>query len=367
YIIMVLEHLSLLNFKNIAQGELDFSNSLNCFVGPNGSGKTNILDAIHYLSLTRSAVGVSDLQCVKHEGENFFIVKGNYITPQGRAEQISVSYRRSSGKKVMRGGKEYDRLMNHIGLIPVVMISPCDTYLISEAADERRRFLNTHLSQTDAEYMATLSRYNSLLIERNRLLKNPIGFDDVLVILNEQMADLATVIYHKRAAFVEQLAPIVAEYYCAISGDTETAGVAYRSALSSESMIDILHRTMERDYVLGYTSFGVHRDELDLFIGDYPIRRYGSQGQQKSMLIAMRLAQAKMVERTNAQKVILLLDDIFDKLDSSRVRNLIQLVSSEDFGQIFITDSNKVRLESIVECFSSDYKLFTVSQGEIIP
>ncbi|MEG0602625.1 MAG: DNA replication and repair protein RecF, partial [Mucinivorans sp.] len=258
-------------------------------------------------------------------------------------------------------------LMNHIGLIPVVMISPCDTYLISEAADERRRFLNTHLSQTDAEYMATLSRYNSLLIERNRLLKNPIGFDDVLVILNEQMADLATVIYHKRAAFVEQLAPIVAEYYCAISGDTETAGVAYRSALSSESMIDILHRTMERDYALGYTSSGVHRDELDLFIGDYPIRRYGSQGQQKSMLIAMRLAQAKMVEMTNAQKVILLLDDIFDKLDSSRVRNLIQLVSSEDFGQIFITDSNKVRLESIVECFSSDYKLFTVSQGEIIP
>lgn len=362
---MVLNHLSLLSFKNIAQAEIDFSSSLNCFVGDNGSGKTNVLDAIHYLSITRSALGMSDAQCVRH-GDSFFMAKGTYAAPVDRTEQISVSYRRQTGKKVMRSGKEYDRLMNHIGLIPLVMISPADTYLISESGEERRKFLNTHLSQIDAEYMAALSHYNTLLAERNKLLKNPLGFDEVLCIINEQMAKAGTEIYEKRAAFVERLAPVVAEYYRTISQDTESVDITYRSALVDCSMLELLERNTERDYMLGFTSSGIHRDDMELTIAGYPIRRYGSQGQQKSMLVALRLAQAKILEQINPENnAIMLLDDVFDKLDMQRVENLIALVSGEHFGQIFITDSNKVRLEAIVERFASDYKLFTVKEGEI--
>ncbi|MEG0162296.1 MAG: DNA replication and repair protein RecF, partial [Mucinivorans sp.] len=237
---------------------------------------------------------------------------------------------------------------------------------ISESGEERRKFLNTHLSQIDPQYMAALARYNSLLSERNRLLKSPMGFEEVLEILNIQLSEVGTTIYEKRAHFVDQLAPIVADYYRFISGDNETVHMSYRSALASESMADILHRTTERDYALGFTSSGIHRDDLELTIASYPIRRYGSQGQQKSMLIAMRLAEAKLVEGNNDHKVILLLDDIFDKLDTSRVENLIELVSHENFGQIFITDSNKVRLETIIERFSIDYKVFTILHGDII-
>lgn len=362
---MVLDHLSLLNFKNIEQAEIDFSTSLNCFVGANGSGKTNVLDSIHYLSLTRSASSMSDLQCVRQGDTNFFIVKGSYTYPDERSEQISVSYRRQGGKKVIRNGKQYDRLMDHIGLVPVVMIAPSDNYLISESGDERRKFLNTHLSQADPHYMAALARYNLLLAERNRLLKNPQGFDEILDILNTQMADVAAVIHSKRRDFVLRIAPVVSCYYRAISGDRETVNVRYRSALSDEPLLDILRRNAQRDYALGYTSSGIHRDELELTILDMPIRRYGSQGQQKSMLIALRLAEAKVMESDSSDKAILLLDDIFDKLDMERVENLIELVSSEDFGQIFITDSNKVRLEGIVARFAADYKLFTLEKGEI--
>lgn len=361
---MYLEHLSLLNFKNITTAELDFSASLNCFVGSNGAGKTNILDAVHYLSLTRSSLGMSDAQCVEH-GENFFMIKGHYRLPDQRSEQISVSYKRSSGKKVMRSGKEYDRLMNHIGLIPVVMVSPSDTALISESGEERRRFFNTHLSQIDNIYMESLARYNSLLAQRNKLLKSPSGYDEILDILSEQLSDVGAVIYDKRADFTARLSPLVSKYYSQISSDSETVRIEYRSSLAEKPLRELLTENLSKDYALGFTSVGIHRDELLLSIKDYPIRRYGSQGQQKSLLVALRLAEAKIVQQHSGKNAILLLDDVFDKLDIERVGNLIGLVSGEDFGQIFITDSNKVRLEGILGQFASEYRLFCVDGGEV--
>lgn len=361
---MTLSHLSLVQFKNIEAAELDFSPVLNCLVGANGSGKTNVLDAIHYLSITRSAVGMSDAQCVRH-GDDFFMVKGSYESE--RVEQISVSYRRAGGKKLMRGGKEYERLVDHIGLIPVVVIAPGDTHLISESGDERRRFLNTHLSQVDGEYLVHLSRYNGLLAERNRLLKNPHGFDEVISILGEQLSVQGHAIYQKRAAFVAQWAPLVGEYYAAISGDTEQVAVGYRSVLSAQKMEQLLAASLQKDYILGHTSVGVHRDELELTIGGHPIRRYGSQGQQKSMLIALRLAQAKAVERATGRRAILLLDDVFDKLDAGRVKRLIALVSGAAFGQIFVTDSSTERLEEVAGALQTEFLIFDVSQGAITP
>ena len=362
---MTLSHLSLTQFKNIEEAELDFSPVLNCLVGPNGSGKTNVLDAIHYLSITRSAVGLSDAQCVRH-GDDFFVVKGTYAAAE-RAEQISVSYKRAAGKKLMRGGKEYERLVDHIGLIPVVVVAPGDTHLISESGDERRRFLNTHLSQVDGDYLVRLGRYNGLLAERNRLLKNPSGFDEVISILGEQLSAEGEAIHTKRAAFVAEWAPVVAEYYAVVSGDAERVEASYRSALSERPMAELLEAALQKDYILGHTSAGVHRDELELTIGGRPIRRYGSQGQQKSMLIALRLAQAKAVERATGRKAILLLDDVFDKLDAERVERLIRLVSGEAFGQIFVTDSSTVRLEEVAGSLTTDFSLFDVVQGKITP
>lgn len=361
---MVLKELSIINFKNLDTGDILFSRSLNCFVGQNGSGKTNILDAIYYLSLTKSAFGVSDMQCTRH-GEDFLILKGSYQIDTERNETITCSYKRAAGKKVKRGAKEYERLSEHIGLFPVILVAPQDTALIAEAGDERRRFLNAFLSQIDSEYLMFLMRYNSLLSERNKLLKNSTGFDEMLDIFNFQLSQVGTKIYERRREFVARLAPIVASYYKAISGDKEQVTIEYISQLNQKSLGELLRENLQRDMAIGHTSTGIHRDDLQLTIGGYPIRRYGSQGQQKSLIIALRLSQAKIIEEHCGRKALLLLDDVFDKLDMERVENLIELVAGENFGQIFITDSNKVRLEGIVEKFAADYKLFTIDKGAI--
>lgn len=361
---MSLESISITNYKNIESSELIFSSSLNCFVGANGSGKTNILDAIHYLSLTKSAIS-ADKDSVNCDSE-FFIIQGKYSTPlSDQVESITASYKRGSKKKISRGSKEYDKLSDHIGRFPLVMIAPQDSALVSSAPDYRRRFLNAFASQIDAQYLSLMMRYNAVVVSRNTLLKNPNSQEEVIDIISEQLADLGSRIHSLRTAYIQQLAPIVEHYYALISGKRERIEIAYKSQLNQESMLEQLRRNMKRDLILGYTSVGVHRDDIELTMNSHPIKAYGSQGQQKSLLIAIKLAEAKLIGEKCGKSAILLLDDVFDKLDMNRVENLISLVASNEFGQIFITDSNKVRLGQIAKKFDSTSKVFEVDGGEI--
>lgn len=363
---MYLESLSITQYKNIDFEELNFSSSLNCFVGVNGSGKTNILDAIHYLSLTKAAAALPDKRCVKHDKE-FFLLKGKYCSMDESLQyNISASYQRNRRKKFMHSGKEYERLSEHIGRFPLVMVSPQDVALISEAAQHRRNFMNTLFSQVDSSYLQQMVRYNAILEQRNSLLKNFGGDSTVLEIISDQLSYAGQRIYEMRGALIKQLSPIVAEFYSAISGDREQITVRYDSRLHEAPMSELLRQNLERDIVLGYTSRGIHRDDIELLMDDYPIRGMGSQGQQKSLLLAIKLAEAKMIEKLCGKKALLLLDDVFDKLDMTRVENLVKLVSGEGFGQIFITDANKIRLEGIVERFDKNYKMFELLDGKII-
>ncbi len=364
---MVLERISILDFRNIAEADLAFSPNVNCMVGDNGTGKTNLLDAIYYLSMSKSAFGLADPMAVRH-GADFFMLGGHYALGD-RRETITCSYSRTAKgrtagvKTLKRSGKEYDRLSEHVGLLPVVISSPSDTLLITEVAEERRRWLDSFLSQTDREYLNVIMRYNRLLQERNRLLKTG-GMADVMEVIEMQMGDAAALVHRKRAEITERFAPLVADYYRLLSDDREKVGIRYRSKLEDKPFADLLAASRERDYMTGHTNVGPHRDDLEMTIGDSPIRRYGSQGQQKSLLLALKLAQFDLLrEMRGGLKPILLLDDVFDKLDLGRVQQLIQMVSSERFGQIFITDSNKVRLEGLLPQLTEEYRLFEVRDG----
>ncbi len=361
---MYLESISINQFKNLELAELSFSPSLNCFVGHNGSGKTNVLDAIHFLALTKSSIAIADKACVLHE-KDFFIIKGKYEAfSEDNTQNITVSYQKNKRKKVMFSGKEYEKLSDHIGRFPLVMVSPGDVALISDTAAVRRQFMNTFFSQIDAEYLSLMIKYNGILAQRNSLLKSSCGEGIVLDIVSEQLSDVGQAIFSLRAKHISQLSPIVAEFYKAISGDNETISVQYISKLHEQPLLNLLKENTRRDVALGYTSCGIHRDDISLNMNDYPIRGIGSQGQQKSLLLALKLAEAKIMAEKCGRKAILLLDDVFDKLDMARVENLVQLVAGEDFGQIFITDANKVRLEGIVERFDTNYKMFELSEGE---
>ncbi len=361
---MVLQQLSILNFKNIAEATLSFSPNINCLVGDNGTGKTNLADAVYYLSMCKSSIGLTDGQSIRH-GEEFFLLDGRYLLGDHTHEQVVCSFKRGGNKLVKRNGKEYERVSEHIGLLPLVLASPADTALIQESGDERRRFLNAFLSQTDRDYLNALVRYNHLLQERNRLLKHPAGFDEVIEVLDEQLIGAGEAIHRKRAEAVQALAPRVAEYYRILSSDREPVEIRYKSELSETPFADLLRTSAQRDRLCGFTNCGIHRDDLKMEIADYPIRKYGSQGQQKSLLLALKLAQFDNLHKARGVKPILLLDDVFDKLDLSRVEQLIGLVSSDRFGQIFITDSNKVRLEGILRSLTEQYKLFGVAAGSI--
>lgn len=363
---MFLERISILNFKNLAQCELTFSPNINCFTGDNGSGKTNMLDTVYYLSMSKSAVGLTDGQSVRH-GEDFFMLSGQYtIGEQARREAVVCSFKRGTGKVLKRNGKEYTRLSEHIGLLPIVMVWPGDTSLIHESGEERRRWINGFLSQLDGEYLATLVRYNHLLAERNRLLKMGRSSvnDEIMEILEMQMADAALLIHNRRQVLIQELAPLVASYYSRLSSDVERVEIEYRSELSHTDMAELLTQSRAKDYAIGFTTCGIHRDDLKLEIMGYPVRKYGSQGQQKSMLIALKMAQFELLGQRLSLKPILLLDDVFDKLDMSRVQELISMVSSEAFGQIFITDSNKVRMDGMLTSLGGEYKLFSVDRDK---
>ena len=360
---MYLKKLVLINFKNIAQAEITLSERLNCFVGDNGAGKTNVLDAVYYLSMSKSALTMTDGQSVRH-GEDFFVVEGTYAGDSGLSDTVNCSFLRRSGKVLKLNGKEYDRMADHVGRFPVVMVSPQDSVLITDAAEERRRYLNAFLSQLDRDYLASLMRYNAVLAERNRFLKSSSD-EQMLQIYDMQLADHAARIYERRRDIIDRMRPLVAEFYRQLSGDREQVEIEYRSELASASMGELLLASRERDIVNGFTTSGVHRDDMSLRIGGYPLRKYGSQGQQKSFLMSLKLAQYRILAEVCGERPLLLLDDLFDKLDTSRVENLLTLVAGDDFGQIFITDCNRSRLETILSRAGEKYALFMVEGGDI--
>ena len=360
---MYLKKLSLINFKNIREENLEFRPGINCFVGDNGAGKTNVIDAVYFLSMCKSSLAMTDGQSMRH-GSDFFLLDGQYLTDGGRNESVVCAFARKGGKTLKRNGKEYERLSDHVGLIPVVIVSPADTMLISDAADERRRYLNGFISQLDRAYLQALVRYNAVLGERNRLLK--ISRDEqMLCIYDRQLVEQGGIIHRKRSEIAALLEPEVARYYRHLSSDREQVTLEYRSELNDTPFEELLLKSREKDFVNGFTTAGIHRDDLVLRIGGYPLRKYGSQGQQKSFLIALKLAQYALVAQAKGEKPILLLDDLFDKLDAGRVEQLIRLVSEDSFGQILITDCNPTRLRTILDKAGGEYALFTVGNGAV--
>lgn len=296
---MYLKKLSLINFKNIREENLEFRPGINCFVGDNGAGKTNVIDAVYFLSMCKSSLAMTDGQNMRH-GSDFFLLDGQYLTDEGRSESVVCAFARKGGKTLKRNGKEYERLSDHVGLIPVVIVSPADTMLISDAADERRRYLNGFISQLDRAYLQALVRYNAVLGERNRLLK--ISRDEqMLCIYDRQLVEQGGIIHRKRSEIAALLEPEVARYYRHLSSDREQVTLEYRSELNDTPFEELLLKSREKDFVNGFTTAGIHRDDLVLRIGGYPLRKYGSQGQQKSFLIALKLAQYALVAQAKGE------------------------------------------------------------------
>ena len=349
----VLEKIVISDFRNIALQELEFSPNINCISGNNGEGKTNLLDAIYYLSMTKSAFAASDRFNFRH-GTDEFSLSGIYRMDNGLSSRFAMKISSKGEKKLRRDDKPYGRVSEHIGVLPVVMVSPSDNSLVSDSGEERRRFVNSVLSQMDREYMSAMQHYNRLLQQRNRMLKEPEVDRTLLEVIDMRMSALADPIHDARRRFVDDIRPVVAEYYKALSGDTEQVDIRYESELSSSSLEGILASSFEKDRILKYTGSGIHRDDFVFMMNGHPIRRYGSQGQQKSFLVSLKFAQYEIMKRNYGFPPVLLLDDVFDKLDMSRISNLLQMVASKDFGQIFITDSNKVRMSGIVDKLTQD-------------
>lgn len=363
---MILKRLSILNYRNIATAELEFSAKMNCFVGQNGEGKTNVLDAIHFLSLTKSMANSIDSMNVRH-GQEVMMVQGIYDL-NGTEEEISIGMKLHQKKHVKRNKKEYKRLTEHIGLLPIIVASPNDSALISGGSEERRRLMDVVISQYDAEYMNALSAYNKALQQRNALLKMEEEPDEgVMSIYEEMMAENGELIFRKRQVFVEEFIPVFQQFYSLISGGEEQVGLQYTSHGQRGPLFDIISQSRSKDRIVGYSLHGVHKDELEMTLGGYPIKREGSQGQNKTYILSLKLAQFDFLKRTGSKTTpLLLLDDIFDKLDAQRVEQIVNLVASDAFGQIFITDTNREHLDKILERTKGEYKIFKVKEGEII-
>lgn len=373
---MILKRLSILNYKNIGEAQLELSPKMNCFIGSNGMGKTNVLDAVYYLSFCRSASNPIDSQVIRHE-EPFCMIEGQYQTvgaesqePMANSEQltISVGMKRGQKKHFKRNKKEYKRLSEHIGLIPLVVVAPADAMLIEGGSEERRKLMDMVIAQYDRSYIDALSRYNNALQQRNILLKMEDPAPDPLLmqLWEEQMAEAGETMYEKRRAFVDELIPLFQEYYQHISGGQERVGLTYVSHCQRGPLLEVIQRDRHKDMAVGYSLHGVHRDDLEFTLDGHLMKREGSQGQNKTYVIALKLAQFDFLKRTGAKTTpLLLLDDIFDKLDAQRVEQIVRLVSNDNFGQIFITDTNRDHLDQILSTTSLDYKIFHVSQGEV--
>lgn len=363
---MILENISIINYKNIKGVNLDLSPKINCLIGHNGVGKTNFLDAIYYLSFCRSANNPIDSQIIMHD-ENFFMLEGNYRTEQGDIENIYCGMKRGTKKHFKRNKKEYKRLSQHIGLVPLIYVSPSDSSLIEGGSEERRRLMDVVISQYDHSYIELLSNYNKALQQRNALLKMEEEPDSSLLdIWEQEMARNGELLFQKRLAFVDELVPVFQQIYQQISGQREIVSLRYISHCQRGPLLDVIQRDRFKDRAVGYSLHGVHRDDLEMLIGDFQMKREGSQGQNKTFVLALKLAQFDFLRRTSSTTTpLLLLDDIFDKLDAQRVESIVQLVSGDNFGQIFITDTNRDHLDKILSKSDGEYKIFTVECGDI--
>ena len=390
---MYLKRIIISNFKNIRSADLSFSSKINCISGNNGEGKTNLLDAIYYLSMTKSYFNSSDAYTYTF-GESSSALNGTYVREDDTEDKISLGLKNGGEKIVKKNDKSYSRISEHIGHLPIVMVSPSDTSLINGSGEERRKFLNSILSQVDKEYLRRIMRYNQLLAQRNKLLKMERISFELLETIDERMSPDAEYIYNKRSELCCRLQELIKCYYSKLSGDKEEISLKYSSdlskflsssfptvsddlplydtdalsdiddmALRQKALLRLFQSAKERDSVLRYTSVGIQRDDIEFSLGDHPIKKCGSQGQQKSFLIALKLAQFTLMKELHGCTPILLLDDVFDKLDMQRVEYLLGLVASEDFGQIFITDSNKVRMDKIASSFTDKVASFEVIAG----
>jgi DNA replication and repair protein RecF len=359
---MYLKKISLFNYKNFSEANFDFDNKINCFVGKNGIGKTNVLDAIFHLSYGKSYFNPLAVQNIKH-GEEFFVIEGEFEKTK-RSEIVICSLKKGQKKILKRNGKQYDKFSEHIGFIPLVIISPADRDLIVEGSETRRKFIDTVISQLDPTYLNQLIQYQKTLSQRNALLKyfalNQVFETDTLSIYNQQLDELSKIIFEKRKEFLADFVPIFNKHHQTITSSAETVQLVYESQLFEKDLLQLLQESINKDRVLQYTSAGIHKDDLSFEIDHYPIKKFGSQGQQKSFLIALKLAQFEFVKKNSGENPILLFDDIFDKLDETRVEKIIEMVNNSDFGQLFISDTHPERTEAIIKSTHQSYKIFNL-------
>lgn len=365
---MYLKKLTLSCFKNYDNAEISFNNKINCFTGDNGAGKTNILEALYYLSFCKSYFTSTDTQNIKY-GCDFFAIHGTYYNKDGNEDKVSIIQKKGKKKQVKFNGKEYSKLADHIGKIPLVMVSPYDRDLINDGSEIRRKYIDGVISQFDKVYLNNLLEYNKALQQRNRLLKHfgETGFfdenslsvwDDALIYRGEDL-------YEKRKRFLSKFNPLFEEYYRYLSGENETVTIEYESQLHNNNFRELLSKAREKDRILKYSTAGIHKDDLTFLINGFPVKKYGSQGQQKSFVIAVKLAQFEYTKNMKGYKPILLFDDIFDKLDDKRVSKIMELTGKEDFGQVFITDTQKERILRMFEKNNIQHKIFSVINGTV--
>ena len=360
---MILNSIEILDFKNIPEARLDFSPGVNCLVGLNGMGKSNMLEAIHLLCLARGMSSIPESSLIRH-GSGMLGVKGKFTADAGTDEAVAVGILKGKGKSLKRNGKEYDRISRHIGAFPLVSVTPADSTLVTGSAEERRRLMDMVISQADASYLSHLIRYTRSLESRNRMLRAGVRDNLLYESIETAMEQAAVEIHRARREWVAAIAPGLSDYYSLIAGNNETASLGYKSILNDATLKDVLAERRQKDIVLGYTSQGLHRDDLTMDLGEYSMRRLGSQGQIKSFTLALRLAIFDYLKRASGKTPLLLLDDIFDKLDASRVEHILRMVSEgENFGQIFITDTNRGHIDSIIARLEGSPKLFEVKEG----
>ncbi len=360
---MILERIEIVDFKNIAEACIRFSPQVNCLLGMNGMGKSNLLEAIHFLSFARAASSMPDAALVRH-GCGSMLVKGSYLSDTGGNDTVACGITVGKGKTLRLNGKEYGRLSQHIGRLPVVTVAPSDSRLVEGSGEERRRLMDVVISQADGSYLSNLIRYNKALDSRNRMLrsgmKDPLLYESV----EQTMREASDAIFEARRSWTSRISGIFAGYYSEVSGEAEVASLGYRSQLEGTSLPDLLLDCRQKDLALGYTSRGVHRDDLEMKLDGYSARRLGSQGQVKTFTIALRFAIFDYLRQTGGKIPLLLLDDIFDKLDADRVGRIMRLVSTNrSFGQIFITDTNRKHLDEILDGIGGDRLLLKVDRG----